>query len=750
MRTALIAFVLAAPFPMPAHLAAQSSPTNTLSATATRIDAAPTIDGRLDEASWQSAAPLGSFVQREPTEGQPASEETEVRLLFDGDALYIGAWLWDSDTSAIVFGETRRDADLQDTDAFRILLDTYLDRQNGFVFGTTPAGIEYDGQVTREGEGGFSGGGARRTQSGSGGGFNLNWDGTWEVATSRDARGWYAEFRIPFRTLRYRRQGPQEWGVNFSRNIRRTNEESLWSPVPRQFEFYRVSLAGVLGGIEAPAQRPFTVTPYMLASVHKDFVAGASSDFDGEVGGDAKIGLTQSLTLDLTANTDFAQVEVDDQQVNLTRFQLFFPEKRPFFLENAGTFAVGTPQDVEVFFSRRIGIAQGSAVPILGGGRVTGRAGGFTIGFLDLQTDDLTGPDSTGESVTLTPPNNYSVVRVLREFENRTRVGIMAVGRVNTSDMDDHNLTYAIDGRLGIGAAFTVDGYAAFTNKRGIHQGQHAASLSAEWTSRDWEFGLTGREVGENFLPDVGFVPRTAYRFYSLRVLRHFRTPNISWFRELRPHASIREHRDLDGFIETRWIHIDSHFEFANGAFFQLPALNFMREGLKEPFEIADGVIIAPGTYDNFEWGFAYNTNRAAPISLDGRIDIGGFYSGHRKGGESTLNARFGETFAAGLRLSYYDVDLAEGSFETALVGLRAAWSFTPRIYLQGLLQYNEQTDTFSSNVRFGWLATAGTGLFLVYNDTENTGSFERTGFRRGPLDRTFVVKFTRQFDLTR
>jgi hypothetical protein len=386
----------------------------------------------------------------------------------------------------------------------------------------------------------------------------------------------------------------------------------------------------------------------------------------------------------------------------------------------------------------------------MGGGRLTGRAAGFTIGLLDLQTDDIVGRDTTGNAITLAPPNNYSVVRVLREFENRTQLGMMAVGRVNTDDVDDHNLTYAVDGRLGLGAAFTVDGYAAFTNKLGVHEGQHAASLSASWTSRNWEFGLTGREVGENFEPDVGFVPRTAYRFWSGRILRHIRTPDISWFRELRPHVSIREHSDLDGFTVTRFIHLDSHFEFASGAFFQLPALNWTREGLKAPFEIADGVIIQPGTYDNFEWGFAYNTNRAAPISLEGRLDIGGFYSGHRKGGEATLNSRFGETFAAAVRVTYYNVDLAEGSFETTLLGLRAAWSFTPRIYLQGLLQYNDQTDTFSSNVRFGWLATAGTGLFLVYNDTENTGSFEETRFRRGPLDRTFIVKFTRQFDLTR
>jgi hypothetical protein len=267
-------------------VSAQTTP-GAQTATATRITTPLTIDGRLNEPGWQTAAPLGNFTQREPFEGRPASEETEVRLLFDDDALYVGAWMWDRDTSAMVLGETRRDANLRDTDAFRILLDTYFDRQNGFVFGTTPAGIEYDGQVTREGEGGFSG--QQRSQSGSGGGFNLNWDGTWEVATSRDGRGWYAEFRIPFRTLRYRREGAQQWGLNFARSIRRTNEEALWSPVPRQFEFYRVSLAGVLAGIEAPAQRPFTITPYVLTSVRKDYLAATSSDFDGDIGGDAKI-----------------------------------------------------------------------------------------------------------------------------------------------------------------------------------------------------------------------------------------------------------------------------------------------------------------------------------------------------------------------------------------------------------------------------------------------------------------------------
>jgi len=713
-------------------------------ASATRTAVAPAVDGRLDDAAWAAAPALEAFVQREPFEGRPASERTAVRVLFDDEALYIGAWLYDREPSAIVAGETRRDIDLKEADAFRIILDTFLDRQNGFVFGTTPGGIEHDGQVTREGQGGFSG--QVRQQRGSGGGYNINWDGSWEVATSQDADGWYAEFRIPFATLRYEKGGPQVWGINFARTIRRRNEEVLWAPVPRNFDFYRVSMAGTLRAIEAPARRAFTVTPYALTSGRRDYVAGTATDYAFEAGGDAKVGLTQGLTLDLTLNTDFAQVEVDEEQLNLTRFPLFFPEKRPFFLENAGTFSVGSPQDVEIFFSRRIGIAGDAAVPIVGGGRLTGKAGGFDIGLLSLQTDRLNGVDETGLPVQLAAPNHFSVARVLREMGNRTRLGGIAVSRINTDSSGDHNYTVAVDGRLGIGQNLTFDGYAARTDKVGVEGGESAWAASGSYAGRTWEFGGTFREVGESFTPDLGFVRRTAYRYRSLRVLRHVRTPNVSWFRELRPHVSYFENLGLDGFSETRLIHIDSHFEFADGAFFQLPAFNFTREGLREPFEIAEGVTVPAGTYDNFEWGFDFNTNRSARLYVDGRTDIGGFYSGHRAGGNLTVGVRAGESLVTDLGFNYYAVRLKEGDFETALTRLRAAWSFSPRVYLQALVQYNDQTETFSSNLRFGWLGTAGTGFYIVYNDIENTGPFERTGFRRGPLDRTVVVKFTRQF----
>ena len=720
---------------------------------AVQITAAPRIDGRLDEDIWRLGTPLNGFVQREPMEGEPVSERTEIRLLFDRDAIYVGAWLFDSEPSAIVLGETRRDAELVDSDAVLLLFDTYLDRQNGFVFGTTPAGIEYDGQVTREGQAGVGipqPGVTQRQQAGSGGGFNKNWDGSWEVATSRDSAGWYAEFRIPFSSLRYGRVGAQQWGLNVARRIRRRREEAVWSPVQRQFDLYRVSQAGTVQ-LQAPLTHPITVTPYVLGFGRKDYLTRADVAFDGDAGADAKVGVTPSLTLDLTLNTDFAQVEVDEEQVNLTRFALFFPEKRPFFLENAGTFAAGTPQELELFFSRRIGIEGGREVPILAGGRLTGKVGGFTLGLLDIQTRrlELDGAAGTPASL-LAPPNNFSALRLVRELPNRSRVAALLVNRFNTDDGGDYNITYALDGRLGVGTSLAIDAYGARTVTPGLNGPAYAASVGGNYNDQDWTVAGVYREVQRDFNPEVGFLNRFEYRATNGRLVRKLRFPQYPWLRELRPHITYREFFDLDGFSANRLLHFDSHFDFANGAFFQLPALNFTHEGLKEPFEISKGVLVAPGSYDNIEWGFQFNTNLSAPVSLEGRIDIGGFYSGQRKGTNSTLNVRLGKTFASGLRVSYYDVDLREGSFHTAVVGLRTSYSFSPRVYLQALVQYNHQTRNYSSNLRFGWLSTAGTGLFVVYNDIEHDRISHIDPLPSGPHDRTLVVKFTRQFDIGR
>lgn len=718
-------------------------------ASASRSTISPSIDGRLDEPGWiGTGSSIEALVQREPFEGTPVSERTRVRFLYDDQALYVAAWLFDRDPSTIVVGQNRRDASLTDSDAFLIVLDTYLDRQNGFVFGTTPGGIEYDGQVSNEGQAG----------SGTASGFNLNWDGSWQVATTRDSAGWYAEMRIPFATLRYRNGGSQKWGLNVERRIRRNNELSVWAPLPRQFDIFRVSLAGTLE-LEAPSKRIATVNPYLVSEGFRDFTSPLpSTDYSAKIGGDAKIGLNQSLTLDLTINTDFALAEVDDQQVNLTRFSLFFPEKRAFFLENAAAFALGASRSAELFFSRRIGLAAGREVPILGGARLTGKLGGLQLGLLNILTNDLTETaNSSGIVDTLSPKNNFSVLRLYREFSNRSRIGGIAVSRVNTGNTVDRNLAFGVDGRLGLGQNMTFDGWLGLTrtpantaDSSGFNDGEYAYGLSGLYSTRLWQISAGYREVGDAFNPEAGFVNRLAYRHGNARISHNLRTPGVPWFREFRPHVSWNQFWSLNGFSESYLVHIDMHFAFANGAFFQLPGFNFAGEGLEAPFEIRPGIVIPAGSYNYVDWEFRANTNRAAPLSISGGWDVGGFYTGTRFGPLATIAWRHKDVFSATLRANYFDVRLPQGNFTTAVYGLNTSWSFTPRVYLQGNVQYNDDTRNLASNMRLGWLDQAGTGFFIVFNDAWHRGPLDRTGIAAGPQQRQLVIKYSRLVDLAR
>jgi uncharacterized protein DUF5916 len=730
-------FLTAALLLVPVALSAQDSARVGRS---TRIATAPQIDGRLGEAVWREAQPLTDFVQRDPSEGAPSTERTEVRILTDGEALYIGAWLFDREPGAIVPGERVRDVDLTNSDYFAIIFDTYHDRQNGFVFATTPAGVEYDGQVIKEGEGGgvFQQG-QTRAQAGSAGGFNLNWDATWTVATHVDSLGWYAEFRIPFSTLRYGNAREQTWGLNVARSIRRRHEESFWSPIPRQYSLYRVSRAGRLVDLEVPRRRIATVTPYILTSAQHLYSTDAilvrwdSTHYPNELGLDAKLGITPSLTLDATYNTDFAQVEVDQQQTNLTRFPLFFPEKRPFFLENAGVFSAGTPQAVELFFSRRIGIdTLGNPVPITGGGRLTGRIAGLTLGAMQLFTERQAG---------IQPANSYSVGRVVREW-GRSRIGMLGVQRVATRDGGDRNTTLAADGRLALSEAVTLDWWVAKTSTPGRTGRDGALSGRLGYHTGRWDNGVRFAQVGEDFNPEVGFVSRRGYRYYEPSV---FYTMPLThrYLRYWQPHASYRGYFGFDSKVQSDWLHLDlGQAELNNGG--QIgPEVNLYREGLSQPFDIARGVTLPVGEYHWTSLGFDFGTNPSAPFGFLTKIEAGQFYNGTRYGWTSTTTVRRGSALTASVQFDYNKVRLDQGDFVRSLVGLRLGYFFTPRIFTQSLVQFNNQAEVFSANIRFGWLNTAGTGLFVVLNTGDTaTGLF---AWDR-PIARSVLIKFTRQF----
>jgi hypothetical protein len=593
--------------------------------------------------------------------------------------------------------------------------------------------------VTNEGQGG--GGMTGNQQSGSGSGFNLNWDGAWEVRARTTEIGWMAEFAIPFKTLRYPATSDQVWGVNFQRNIRRKNEEAYWAPIPRQFNLYRVSIAGTVTGLQPPAFRNFKLIPYALAEMNQIGVNPVATDGDGNAGFDLKYNLTPSLTLDGTYRTDFAQVEVDDQQVNLDRFNLFFPEKRPFFLENAGFFSVGNPGEVDLFFSRRIGLNEaGQEIPIIGGGRVSGKVGLWNVGLLNMQTEDQQ----------LTPSNNFGVVRVSRELPNRSAFGGLFVNRAGFGDQareDEYNRTYALDGKWGIGRNSLVSGFLAKTDTPGVDGKDYSYNLRARVLYPKWDLDAGYQEVGDQFNPEVGFLTRRGYRKPDVRVMTRFRPKDFIKLQEVRPHATFRGFWGFDGFQETGYVHLDNHWQFKDSTEVHT-GMNLTQEGLRVPFEIFPGIFVPPGSYENAEAQLVYMSNQGAPLSLNFQTVIGGFFSGERVTLSPTVRFRPSEIFQMEVAYSRNDVDLPQGNFETNLVRTRVSYSFNTRIFTQALIQYNDRADLWSMNLRFGWLQAANTGLFIVYNDSR--GLYDLYPDRPERTDRSLTIKFSRMFDILR
>jgi len=698
-----------------------------------KLAISPVIDGVvIGDDAWVSVVPATGFRQVQPNDGQPSSQKTEVFIGYSNTSLYIGVIAHDDDPAGIIVTDSRRDSSLDDTDAFLVIIDGLLDRQNGFMFGTNAAGIEYDAQITKEGSGGNFGSG--------GGAFNLNWDSSWTVRSRIGEYGWSAEFEIPFRTLRYGSGDVQDWGINFQRNIRDNNEITYWAPLARNRNLQRVSEAGTLKGVEPPAQRNLQVTPYVLSSVRRGG-ALTGTETESDVGFDVKYSITPSLTLDLTYNTDFAQVEADEQQLNLNRFALFFPEKRPFFLENAGQFGVGNGGEVELFFSRRIGISDGgSVIPVEGGARLSGKVGERTnLGLLFMSTEAVAG---------IAPGNNFAVTRFSQELPNRSSIGAIYVGRDGdgsflTPKDDDYNRSYAVDGAWGIGDHVLLKAWAAKSDTPGLSGDDSAYSVRGDYDSSTWATSLSYTDVGEDFNPEVGFLSRTNYRKVSGRLLRRVR-PDDTWgLLELRPHISYTGYWKPDGFQETGRLHIDNHFEFRTGTEFHT-AVNFTKDGVIEAFEIVGGVTVQPGTYDHAEVQIVYFTNQSKPLSFDLHAIVGGKFGGDRLSLEPTIKYRIGETFRSELALVYNDFDLPvpNGDFTANLARLRLSYSFTPKVQLQALIQYNDNADTIGTNIRFSWLRNANSGLFLVYNQVD-----ER--FVGAPsTGREFILKYSHIFDL--
>ena len=716
------------------------------------VEDSPTLDGDvLGDPVWNAVDPVSGFRQSAPDEGEPATERTEIRIVFTDDTIFFGIVCYDRDPSSVIVSDSRRDSSMNDADSFQMVLDTFSDRQNGFVFGTTPAGQEYDGQVINEGGGRslFGGGGRGGFSRGSGGGFNLNWDGAWQVRTAISDVGWSAEFAIPFRTIRYPAREGQLWGVNFQRNIRRRNETAYWAPLPRQYNLYRVSMAGQLTGVTAPIG--FTgnlqLTPYVVGEMlARDAAPDAAPLALGDFGADLKYSVTSGLTLDATYNTDFAQVEVDDQQINLDRFNLFFPEKRPFFLENAGVFTVGNQGpasgmnlgQTELFFSRRIGINDaGGQIPILGGARLSGKVSdAVTVGFINMQTEAV---DGIGMA------NNFTVARLRRDLPNRSSVGGLFVNRQATGEQalgNDYNRSYAVDGRWGIGQNGLVQGFAGRTETPGRTGRDHALSVSTRYDSETWRLISGYQENGEDFNPEVGFIRRTGgFRKFDFGVNNTSRPEGFLKFQELQPHMSFTRFWNLDGIMETSFLHLHFQGEFADSSSAGV-AYDVRSEAVFDQFKVS-GIPVPPGRYDFNEVQYSYNYNRSAPVSFGMRTTVAGFFGGDIVTVRPSIRARYGEIFNLSFSYSRNDIDLPNGSVITNLASVRAGYNFSPRLFAQALLQHNDSADIWSVNFRVGWVQDANTGLFLVYNETEGLG-----GVVPSFAGRSVILKYSYLFDV--
>ena len=690
---------------------------------AVRLDEPIRLDGRLDEAVYENTLPVTGFLQTIPDEGEPATEETEGWITFDEENLYVSARLWESvPENQWVANEMRRDTQqLRNNDHFSVLLDTYYDRRNGFLFYTNPLGARADIQVTNEGS------------------PNLDWNPIWDVRTGRFEGGWTVEIQIPFKSLRYRPGRAQIWGLQLRRAIRRKNEWAHLTQIPQSAlargtggsAILRVSAAGTLIGLEAPeASRNLEVKPYVISGLETDRAAlpPRSNDGHADAGLDVKYGVTENLTADFTVNTDFAQVEADEQQVNLTRFQLSFPEKREFFLEGRGIFqfapsqfaAAATSENLPaLFFSRRIGLESGKLVPILAGARLTGKAGPFDVGALRIQTgkDNALSVEST----------NFTVVRLRRDIFRRSGIGALFTRRSASPGADGSNQTFGLDASLSFSQNLSLTAYYARTRTLGLPDDDRSYLGVLSYYSDLWGAMLEHLRVEENFNPGVGFIRRRGFR--ETRAIARFspQLESIDAIRRLTFRASIDyiEHA-AKGFVESRHGLAQFQIEFESSDVLDLMYTDSY-EYLADDFQISSGVVVSPGRYAFRDLEVDLSLGLQRSFSGTAVLQRGSFYNGDK----TTLGFRRGrinvsERLSLEPTLLFNWVDLPEGSFRTDLAVTRVNYAFSARMFFGGLVQYNSGNDSFSMNLRLRWEYRPGSELFVVYTEARDTDVVNR------------------------
>jgi len=675
-----------------------SSGQNSSEAKATRVDNPPKMDGTLDDPLWQSALVISDFRQREPYEGSSPTERTEVRILYTRNAVYFGIHCFDSSPSGIVATELRRDVSQDLDDHFEILIDSNFDRRGGYVFQINPLGTQMDGLIVEE-----------QGDPNSSDDFDPGWDGVWTSEARVTSDGWTATIEIPFKTLNFKRSENVTWGLNFKRFIRRKNEQDLWKAYERRFGLTKVSQAGNLSGIhDIGSGRLFIVKPYALARYDKQ--TGQDPKFPLTGGLDVKYGLTSNLVLNLTGNTDFADTEVDLEPFNLTPFKIFIPEKRPFFLENAGVFSFDMGDQDQLFFSRNIGIdpVTGQQVPINGGAKLTGTIGRTELGILEVDTRS-SGPN---------PYGNYAVVRLKEALWAGSYIGVMGIDKRSGNDADPFNQSGGIDTRLVFFKDWFVDAHMAGTRSPGEPSGNSDLGASLSYRS-NWLDGIVERrKTGPNFNPEVGFIERTdsneTYGDLNFKV-----RPEVPGVRELQFEGFILHAPDTQGNVSTQEWQNTFRAEFNNGAYTDDDIVDVFTQRLATPFHIYKNVFIPVGVYNFTRHQLTYGSPQNKRFTCNFFERFGGYYDGALNEFRVRANYRPTTKFSVAVSTTWdrFRLPLPNGDFSVVLASLQGNYSFNRFLTFTSLIQMDtSNTQAVSANLRLRYNYRPDSDLYVIYN----------------------------------
>ena len=707
---------------------------------ASRLSSPLHLDGRLDEPLYSSVASVSDFVQMEPDGGKPATEKTEVWIAFDQRNVYVSMRAWESHPERMIANEMRRDSNnIRMGDCVGFAFDTFYDHRNAIQFEVSPLGARTDGQSTNE-----------RQYSG-------DWNPVWDVAVGKFEGGWTVEAAIPFKSIRYAAGTAQTWGFQARRNNKWKNELSFLTAVPPAFGIGRgsfsASLFATLTGLEVPPRsRNLEVKPYVVGNMTTDktVVPTILNNPDGDIGADAKYGVTQSLSADLSYNTDFAQVEADEQQVNLTRFSLFFPEKRDFFLENQGIFTFGgaggasggsTGGDAGetplLFYSRRIGLNGTRVVPILGGGRLTGRVGRTTLGLINMETRE--------DRFSTAPASNFSVVRVKRDILRRSSIGLLATNRSVAQIGTGSNQAFGVDGAFAFFSNLALNAYVAKSASQSVSADDWSYRTQLDYSGDRYGVQLERLAIGDNFNPEIGYLRRDDIR----RNYSYFRfSPRSRKVKAIRKYSSIGQltyTENGQGRLDTRIVDGEFALELQNSDRFAV-GINDDYEYLKAAFAVILPTVKVPiGGYRFTTGRVGYNFGQQRPYSGNLLVERGSFYTGDRTTltfNRSRLN--LSSQFSLEPSVSVNWVDLPQGKFTAKLVGTRVTYTVTPLMFVSALMQFNSTTNSVSANVRLRWEYRPGSELFLVYNEDRDTLARDFPATR----NRAVIFKINRFFRL--